>query len=88
MTIYPILDLYYIIMVKDYIFVIYKPLVTTQFYTKFVSYEVETGDYDQDVCKASELLDFIIYHMVKSKCSLYFIPLKYDLTDIIQEHFK
>ena len=73
-----------ILLLNEDVYFVYKPYVTVQFSSVFASFEVKDID-AEDICIASELLDFNVYHMVFSDDNSLFIPIKYDLSDIIRE---
>ena len=65
----------------------YMPLTTVEFDMEFMAYKVEEplAAMAMDFCFYKKLLDFNVYSLQEQNDSLY-IPLKYDLRDIIQQH--
>ncbi|XP_066912206.1 uncharacterized protein [Clytia hemisphaerica] len=77
-----------ILLCKETIFFLIDELKTSHFDTKFIGYSVvETNE--QSIWSVDQLLDYNAYQIVKTMYKKKLIvPLKYDLSTIIEEHLK
>ena len=66
----------------------YQCFNTVKLEKKFQAYHVERCEVDVefDICNQKEIVDYNVYHTIKSSDELLYIPIKYDVSDIT-EHY-
>lgn len=76
-------------MISDYIYIEYMPLETLCFSEQFQAYHVKKApEVETKLCSYESLVDFNILHIHEDNEGQLYVPVKYDILDLMEQHLK
>lgn len=76
--------------VSDFIYFEYMPYETLYFSERYQAYHVKelAAEESREVCSYDSIVDFNVLHIHKDSTGEMYVPVKYDIQDLMEEHIK